>query len=122
MNYGEYLQLDQLLSAQKPLTEEHDEILFIIIHQATELGRKLVLHELKGARSLIRQDGLQAAFKGMARVSRIQAQLIQSWDVLSTLTPADYLRFRNKLGQASGFQSVQYRLIEFILGNKQPQF
>jgi tryptophan 2,3-dioxygenase len=119
MSYGDYLQLDRLLSAQKPMTHEHDEILFIIIHQAAELWMKLVLHELQAARELIRHDDLQPAFKGMARVGRIQGQLIQSWDVLSTLTPADYLRFRGKLGQASGFQSVQYRLIEFVLGNKQ---
>jgi tryptophan 2,3-dioxygenase len=93
-------------------------MLFIIIHQATELWMKLVLHELREATRQIRDDELAGAFKGLARVSRIQAQLIQSWDVLSTLTPADYSRFRGALGQSSGFQSFQYRLIEFALGNK----
>ena len=119
MSYGDYLHLDTLLAAQMPLSGEHDEMLFIVIHQASELWMKLVLHELDAARRLLRAEQLQAAFKGMARVSRIQAQLIQSWDVLSTMTPADYLKFRDKLGQSSGFQSAQYRLIEFALGNKQ---
>ena len=118
MSYGDYLRLDELLTCQRPRSEQHDEMLFIIIHQATELWMKLVLHELYQAIAQIRADDLAAAFKGLARVSRIQAQLIQSWDVLSTLTPADYLSFRDKLGQSSGFQSHQYRLIEFALGNK----
>ena len=119
MSYGAYLQLDTLLSAQKPLSDRHDELLFIIIHQATELWMKLAIHELRSAREQIRAERLPPAFKGLARVSRIQAQLIQSWDVLSTLTPADYSSFRAQLGQSSGFQSYQYRQIEFILGNKQ---
>ena len=119
MSYGDYLQLDTLLSAQKPVSDRHDELLFIIIHQATELWMKLVLHEITGARDLVRHDDLQPAFKNLARVSRIQAQLIQSWDVLSTMTPSDYSSFRDRLGQSSGFQSAQYRLIEFALGNKQ---
>jgi len=118
MSYGDYLALDQLLAAQHPRSDQPDELLFIIIHQATELWMKLVLHELGAATSFLREDKLQPAFKGMARVSRIQAQLIQSWDVLSTLTPADYSSFRDALGQSSGFQSYQYRLIEFALGNK----
>jgi tryptophan 2,3-dioxygenase len=118
MSYGDYLHLDELLACQRPRSEQHDEMLFIIIHQATELWMKLVLHELHQAIAQIRADDLGSAFKGLARVSRIQAQLIQSWDVLSTLTPADYLSFRDKLGQSSGFQSHQYRLIEFALGNK----
>jgi tryptophan 2,3-dioxygenase len=118
MSYGDYLRLDQLLACQQPLSEQHDEMLFIIIHQTTELWMKLARHELTQAIGQIRADRLAAAFKGLARVSRIQAQLIQSWDVLSTLTPADYLSFRDKLGQSSGFQSHQYRLIEFALGNK----
>ena len=118
MSYGDYLRLDQLLACQQPVSEQHDEMLFIVIHQASELWMKLVLHELRQAIAQIRADDLAAAFKGLARVSRIQAQLIQSWDVLSTLTPADYLSFRDKLGQSSGFQSHQYRLIEFALGNK----
>jgi tryptophan 2,3-dioxygenase len=119
MSYGDYLQLDTLLSAQKPLSESHDEILFIIIHQASELWMKLTLHELGAARRLIIADDLQGTFKHLARVSRIQSQLIQSWDVLSTMTPSDYSNFRKALGQSSGFQSLQYRLIEFAFGNKQ---
>ncbi len=118
MSYGDYLRLDRLLDCQRPVSDQHDEMLFIIIHQATELWMKLVLHELRAATAQLRADALAASFKGMARVSRIQAQLIQSWDVLSTLTPADYLSFRDKLGRSSGFQSYQYRLIEFALGNK----
>ena len=118
MSYGDYLQLDRLLACQKPLTARHDEVLFIIIHQATELWMKLVIHELEAAIARIRQDELQPTFKMTARVSRIQNQLIQSWDVLSTLTPADYMTFRGALGHASGFQSYQYRMIEFLLGNK----
>jgi tryptophan 2,3-dioxygenase len=119
MSYGDYLQLDALLALQKPLSGEHDELLFVVIHQTTELWMKLALHELRLARAEIRAERLPPAFKALARVSRIQAQLIQSWDVLSTLTPADYARFRPALGRASGFQSWQYRLIEFLLGNKQ---
>ena len=121
MSYGDYLALDQLLTAQHPRSDQPDELLFIIIHQATELWMKLVLHELRAAVGYIRGDNLAAAFKGLARVSRIQAQLIQSWDVLSTLTPADYSSFRSFLGQASGFQSYQYRLVEFTIGNKQQE-
>ena len=119
MSYGDYLQLDTLLAAQQPRSGDHDEMLFIIIHQATELWMKLTLHELAAARRLIVADDLQPAFKHLARVSRIQSQLIQSWDVLSTMTPSDYSRFRDALGKSSGFQSAQYRLIEFALGNKQ---
>src|SRR3954469_25512754 len=118
MSYGDYLKLDPLLACQQPVSDQHDEMLFIIIHQATELWMKLALHELRAATAQLRADNLAPAFKGMARVSRIQAQLIQSWDVLSTLTPADYLSFRDRLGRSSGFQSYQYRLIEFALGNK----
>ena len=119
MSYGDYLQLDTLLGAQQPRSDSHDEMLFIIIHQATELWMKLTLHELDAARRLIMADDLAPAFKHLARVSRIQSQLIQSWDVLSTMTPSDYSRFRDALGRSSGFQSAQYRLIEFALGNKQ---
>ena len=118
MTYGDYLRLDMILSAQQPLTEQHDERLFIIIHQATELWMKLVLHELEAAIAAIERDELRPAFKMLSRVSRIQSQLIQSWDVLSTMTPADYLTFRDRLGQSSGFQSHQYRQIEFLFGNK----
>jgi tryptophan 2,3-dioxygenase len=118
MNYGDYLCLDSLLSSQNPVSQEHDEQLFIIIHQATELWMKLILHELHAAVAFIRNDDLAPAFKMLARVARIQSQLIQSWSVLSTMTPADYLRFRDQLGLSSGFQSYQYREIEFLLGNK----
>jgi tryptophan 2,3-dioxygenase len=121
MSYGDYLQLDLLLAAQKPVSDRHDELLFIIIHQASELWMKLVRHELSAALARVRADDLQPAFKHLARVSRIQAQLIQSWDVLSTMTPSDYSSFRDQLGQSSGFQSAQYRLIEFALGNKQAE-
>ena len=118
VSYIGYLDLDQILSAQRPLSDQHDELLFIIIHQASELWMKLVLHELRAARDRIRADDLRPAFKMLARVAAIQTQLIQSWSVLSTLTPADYLKFRDVLGHASGFQSHQYREIEFFLGNK----
>jgi tryptophan 2,3-dioxygenase len=118
MSYGDYLRLDALLDCQRPLTDQHDETLFIVIHQATELWMKLVIHELKAAIACFQRDELRPAFKMTARVSRIQTQLIQSWDVLSTLTPADYSTFRAELGHSSGFQSFQYRTIEFLLGNK----
>ena len=110
--------LSRLLSAQRPLSYEHDEMLFIIIHQATELWMKLCLHELTAARDHIRRDDLGPSFKMLSRVSRIQAQLVQSWDVLATMTPAEYSAFRNFLGRASGFQSYQYRMLEFVIGNK----
>jgi tryptophan 2,3-dioxygenase len=117
-SYGQYLQLDKILSAQSPRSGEHDEMLFIIIHQASELWIKLCLHELAATRARIRLDDLEPAFKMLSRVARIQTQLIQSWEVLATMTPSDYTRFRGELGQSSGFQSWQYRLLEFILGNK----
>lgn len=117
-SYGQYLALDQILSAQRPVSYEHDEMLFIIIHQTSELWMKLCLHELTAAREHIRRDDLGPSFKMLARVSRIQAQLVQSWDVLATMTPAEYSMFRNQLGRASGFQSVQYRMLEFIIGNR----
>jgi tryptophan 2,3-dioxygenase len=117
-SYGEYLGLAKILSAQDPQSYEHDEMLFIIIHQASELWMKLCLHELNAALEHIRRDDLGPSFKMLTRVARIQAQLTQSWDVLATMTPADYSAFRNHLGKSSGFQSCQYRLLEFILGNK----
>ncbi|HEX7116730.1 MAG TPA: tryptophan 2,3-dioxygenase [Steroidobacter sp.] len=117
-SYGQYLKLEQILSAQRPISVEHDEMLFIIIHQASELWMKLCLHELTAALEHIRRDDLGPSFKMLARVSRIQAQLVQSWDVLATMTPADYSKFRNHLGHASGFQSYQYRMLEFLIGNK----
>lgn len=118
MSYGDYLALDRVLGAQQPLSGNHNEMLFIIQHQTTELWMKLVIHELRAAMAQVRRDELQPAFKMLARVSRIMGQLIQAWDVLSTLTPSEYLAFREKLGHSSGFQSYQYRTIEFLLGNK----
>jgi tryptophan 2,3-dioxygenase len=118
MSYGDYLALDTLLDAQHPLSPDHNEMLFIIQHQTSELWMKLMLHELYAARAHIAQDDLAPAFKMMARVARIMAQLVHSWDVLSTLTPSEYSAFRPYLKQSSGFQSHQYRLIEFALGNK----
>lgn len=118
LSYGSYLQIDRLLSAQKPITTEHDEVAFIVIHHVQELWLKLVAHEIAAAMAAIRRDALAPAFKALARVTRIQEQLIRAWDVLSTMTPADYLAFRDALGPASGFQSYQYRLVEFRLGAK----
>lgn len=118
LSYGDYLGLGKLLDAQNPLSGSHDELLFIVIHQASELWMKLSIHELTAARDRIAADDLGAAFKMIARVSRIQTQLIQSWDVLATMTPSDYHAFRPSLGQSSGFQSAQYRELEFLLGNK----
>ena len=121
MSYGDYLSLDQLLSSQHPRTGQHDETLFIIIHQASELWIKLCLHEIDGAIRQIRADDLGPAFKMMARVARVQVNLIQSWEILSTMTPFDYSSFRAALGKSSGFQSYQYRMLEFRLGNKNRQ-
>ena len=118
LSYGDYLKLDRLLSAQAPLSAEHDELLFIVIHQTSELWMQLSLHELRAARDQIRRDELGPAFKMIARVSRIQAQLIQSWDVLATMTPTEYARIRPHLGPSSGFQSHQYRMLEFLMGAK----
>ena len=120
MTYGEYLSLDKILEGQNRLSDHHDEMLFIIIHQVSELWMKLILHELKGAIEAIENDELSTAFKMLARVSKTQTQIIQAWDVLSTLTPSEYMQFRDSLGQASGFQSYQYRMIEFALGYKTP--
>ena len=118
MSYGDYLQLEPLLSAQRPGTAEHDEMLFIVIHQVSELWLKQCLHEAHAAAAHIASDRLRPAFKMLTRVARIQAQMINAWEVLVTMTPADYARFRDSLGQSSGFQSFQYRELEFLLGNK----
>lgn len=118
MTYSDYLHLEPLLSSQKRLSGHHDEMLFIIIHQVSELWMKLMLHEIKGAIESIKHDQYQPAFKQLARVSKTQAQIIQAWDVLSTLTPSEYIEFRDSLGQASGFQSYQHRQLEFALGKK----
>ncbi|WP_095012150.1 tryptophan 2,3-dioxygenase [Tsuneonella mangrovi] len=118
VTYTSYLDLDRILSAQHPASGAHDEMLFIIVHQASELWLKLCLHELFAARDLIVADDLRPAFKMLARVARAQSQLIDSWDVLSTMTPHDYSQVRPHLGHSSGFQSAQYRLMEFLLGGR----
>jgi tryptophan 2,3-dioxygenase len=120
MSYGDYLQLDAVLGAQHPRSPSHDEMLFIVQHQTSELWMKLALHELRAARLAIREDRLPPAFKMLARVSRVMEQLVHAWDVLSTLTPSEYSAMRPHLGSSSGFQSFQYREIEFMLGNKNP--
>ncbi len=118
MSYADYLNLKTLLSCQKPLSGQHDEMLFIVMHQASELWIKLCLHEIEAAIRAIRDDELGAAFKMFARVARVQVNLIQSWEILSTMTPFDYAGFRPALGQSSGFQSFQYRILEYRMGNK----
>jgi len=118
VTYASYLDLGRILEAQHPASEAHDELLFIIVHQASELWLKLCLHELTAARECIEADNLRPAFKMLARVARAQAQLIQSWDVLSTMTPHDYSAIRPHLGASSGFQSAQYRMMEFMLGGR----
>jgi len=122
MTYADYLDLKELLGAQKPQSSLHDEMLFIVIHQTKELWMKQMLHELRFAVPLVEADRFAEAYKAMARISRIQAVMTLSWDVLSTLTPVDYLKFRNVLGTSSGFQSEQFREIEFRLGLKEPNF
>ena|SRR5579871_4308625 len=119
LSYGEYLQLEKILSAQKPLTFEHDEMMFIIVHQSSELWMRLMLHELHAVVECVRRDELSPSFKMLKRVARVQEQLIATWEVLSTMTPFEYSAFRNALGRSSGFQSLQYRMLEFLLGNKQ---
>jgi len=120
MDYGDYLHLDEVLQAQHPLSPDHNEMLFIIQHQTSELWMKLALHELRAAINNIAIDQLQPAFKMLSRVSRIMEQLLQAWDVLATMTPPEYSNIRAHLGHSSGFQSWQYRCIEFACGNKQP--
>ncbi len=116
--YGDYLRLDELLSAQRPITDVHDEMLFIIQHHTSELWIKLLLHEHDLAVVLVRGDRLVETFKIFARVAHIQRMLFEQWAVLETMTPSEYLQFRDALGKASGFQSYQYRALEFVLGNK----
>lgn len=118
MSYGDYLQIDDILNRQKCQSDAHDEMLFIIQHQTSELWMKLAIHELAAARASLEAQHMPAMFKMLARVSRIFEQLNNAWDVLRTMTPADYTRFRESLGNSSGFQSYQYRMIEFILGNR----
>jgi tryptophan 2,3-dioxygenase len=123
MSYGDYLRLDLILSAQQPLSDppRHDELLFIVQHQTSELWLKLMLHELRAVRDQLRSNELNPALKGLARVKHIQHTLIEQWGVLTTLTPSEYAQFRSYLQSSSGFQSWQYRSIEFILGNKNPE-
>lgn len=120
MTYGRYLRLDQLLSCQAPQTGQHDELLFVILHQTMELWMKQLIHEIAAAQREVRNGNLVPAYKHLARVSRIQAVMTQAWDVLATMTPADYLNFRSVLGTSSGFQSAQFRALEFALGIKDP--
>ena len=117
-SYADYLQLDKLLDAQKPNSFEHDEMLFIIVHQASELWMRLFLHELETVFEFVRRDNLDPSFKRLSRISQVQDQLLAVWGILSTMTPYDYSAFRNQLGRSSGFQSPQYRQLEFLLGNK----
>jgi tryptophan 2,3-dioxygenase len=119
MTYGGYLTLEPLLSAQHPISDHHDELLFIVIHQTKELWLKQIIHELRLALELVRADKLIEVHKILSRVSRIQAVMTLSWDVLTTMTPTDYMTFRGVLGTSSGFQSVQFRLFEFLLGLKE---
>ena len=121
MSYGDYLALDAVLNAQHPLSPDHNEMLFIVQHQTSELWMKLALYELRAALANVHRDALPPAFKQLARVSRIMEQLVQAWNVLSTLTPSEYTAMRPYLGASSGFQSYQYRQIEFLLGNKNEQ-
>ena len=118
MSYGDYLQIDSILGAQSPISGAHDEMLFIIQHQTSELWMRLAIHELTAARGALKGPDMRPAFKMLTRVSRIFEQLNSAWDVLRTMTPSDYTTFREALGQSSGFQSHQYRQIEFILGNR----
>ena len=118
--YSGYLQLDTLLAAQQPLSEHHDEMLFIVAHHVTELWLKLMVHELRSAIGLLSRDDLAPALKRLARIKHIERQLFEQWGVLETLTPVEYAQFRGVLGDASGFQSPQYRTVEFLLGNKTP--
>lgn len=118
MSYGDYLGLNAILTAQHPLSEAHDEMLFIVQHQTSELWIRLAIHELQAARDVILQDDLQPAFKMLTRVARIFEQLNSAWDVLRTMTPSEYTAFRPSLGNSSGFQSHQYRLVEYLLGNR----
>ncbi|KPL52859.1 tryptophan 2,3-dioxygenase [Prosthecomicrobium hirschii] len=118
MSYADYLDLDRILAAQHPLSPDRNELLFIIQHQTSELWMRLMLHELDGAMAMVRDDKLPPAFKMLARVSRIMAQLVSAWDVLATMTPSEYSAIRPYLAASSGFQSFQYRTIEFRLGNK----
>ncbi|KRQ99628.1 tryptophan 2,3-dioxygenase [Bradyrhizobium valentinum] len=118
MSYSDYLHLERVLDAQEPLSDAHDELLFIIQHQTSELWMKLAIHEIRSAIKAICHDQLHPAFKMLSRIARIFEQLNTAWDVLRTMTPSEYTEFRDQLGQSSGFQSYQYRAIEFLAGNR----
>lgn len=120
MTYASYLHLDALLGAQQPVSDHHDEMLFIVQHQVTELWLKQLIHEIRSAMALLATDDVPPALKRLARVKAIQRQMFEQWAVLATLTPIEYAQFRDQLGHASGFQSPQYRTVEFLLGNKNP--
>jgi tryptophan 2,3-dioxygenase len=122
VTYGQYLRLNEILAAQKPQTDQHDELLFVILHQTMELWMKQAIHELGAAQSEVREGNLVPAYKHLARISRIQAVMTQTWDILATMTPADYLNFRALLGTSSGFQSAQFRVLEYKLGIKDDAF
>ncbi len=122
VTYGGYLRLKELLSCQAPQTAEHDELLFVILHQTMELWMKQAIHEIGAAQKEVRNGNIVPAYKHLARVSRIQAVMTQTWDILATMTPADYLKFRGLLGSSSGFQSVQFRVLEYLLGLKDETF
>ncbi len=122
VTYGGYLKLEQLLAAQQPQTDQHDELLFVILHQTMELWMKQAIHEIGAAQAEVRAGNLVPAYKHLARVSRIQAVMTQAWDILATMTPADYLSFRELLGTSSGFQSAQFRVLEYKLGLKDAAF
>jgi tryptophan 2,3-dioxygenase len=122
VTYGQYLRLNEILAAQRPQTDQHDELLFVILHQTMELWMKQAIHELGAAQCEVRNGNLVPAYKHLARVSRIQAVMTQTWDILATMTPADYLNFRNLLGTSSGFQSAQFRVLEYKLGIKDDAF
>ena len=118
LDYSDYLHIEELIACQHPLSEEHDEMLFIVQHQVSELWMKLIIHELRAAMCLVRNDDLEPAFKIIARIKQVIRQLFEQWGVLETLTPSEYVKFRHVFGPASGMQSLQYRTIEFMLGNK----
>lgn len=117
-SYGEYLQLAKVLAAQQPVSGEHDEMMFIVVHQVSELWIRLFLHELEFVQRCVIKDDLDPSFKALQRISKVQSQLFGAWEIMATMTPSDYTQFRNQLGRSSGFQSMQYRLMEFGLGNK----
>ena len=117
-SYGDYLQLSRLLSAQNPASGEHDEMMFIVVHQVSELWIRLFLHELEFVQRCVVKDDLDPSFKALQRISKVQAQMFGAWEIMATMTPSDYTLFRNSLGRSSGFQSAQYRVLEFMMGNK----